>query len=113
MSLFNLTKTASVMVDDIDAQLKYDPFLYGRTKYSVLSSTMAELGELAEEVMIERGNSYKGAGVDGIIGEAVDTIVCLLDLIHLANPDMTEQELDEIALKKLNKWVTKVSERVK
>lgn len=121
MSLFSLTKTASEKIDDIELDSKQRYFkangagtlVSRRTLYSVLTSATSELGELADEVRIEAGHSYKEAGVDGIIGEAIDTIVCLLDLIHLENPDMTEQELDAIAFKKLNKWVTKVSGQVK
>lgn len=113
MSLVDLTKTASVMVDDIENRPREvgGQFFKRRTPYSVLTSTMSELGELAEEVMIDQGNSYKKAGADGIVGEAIDTIVCLLDLIHVVDPTITSEDLDDIAFKKLDKWVTKVGER--
>lgn len=110
MSLFDLTKAASNKVDDIERRSgrHYD---LRRTKYSVLTSTMSELGELAQEVMIKEGHSYKQTGTDGIVGEAVDTILCLLDLVHVVDSTITEKELNTIAKTKLNKWATSVAER--
>jgi hypothetical protein len=61
-----------------------------RTPYSILASATSELGELAEEVQIHQNHSYKKPGDDGIVGEAIDTICCLLDLIHKVNPYITE-----------------------
>lgn len=101
MSLFEVTKLASIKVDDVSVQVP-------RTMYSVLASTMAELGECAEEVAIHEGHSYKDPSNDGVVGEAIDAIVCLLDLIHVYDPQMEEYELEAIALKKLEKWITKV-----
>lgn len=101
MSLFDLTKEASVLVDQVS-------MLRRRTMYSVIASAMAELGECAEEVAITEKHSYKEQGKDGIIGEAIDTIVCMLDLIHLVDPQIEEGELETIAHHKLRKWITKV-----
>jgi|SRR5271157_419630 len=109
MSLYTITKDASLKVDAIE-DFSY-PRINLRTRYSVLTSTMSELGELAEEVMISEGNSYKEQGEDGIVGEAIDTILCLLDLLH-KNCNLTEKELDAIAKKKCDKWVHKVQSRV-
>ncbi len=55
----------------------------GRTIADVIGHTMEELGELATEVKIADGKSYKDPGVDGIVGEAVDVIVCLLDWAYI------------------------------
>ena len=100
MNIFKLVKEASIKVDGIQKT--------PRTEYSVLSSAMAELGELAEEVAINNGNHYKLADVDGVVGEAVDVIITVLDLLHVHNPSITAQYIDEYAAKKLLKWVTKV-----
>lgn len=85
-----------------------------RDEYKVLGHTMAELGELAEEITIYKGDSYKGAGSDGVIGEAIDTILCLVDLIYVhcesQGIELTESMLQEIAERKLNKWEYKVTE---
>lgn len=82
-----------------------------RTSYYILSSAMAEMGELAEEVGIANGGSYKNAGPDGILGEALDTIACLVDLIHKEYPNITEQDLVAYMSVKLNKWESKVKEQ--
>ena len=79
-----------------------------RTELNVLAHTMEEVGELAEEITIFMGNSYKEPGVDGVIGEAVDAIITLFDLIYTHadrnNETITEEALIEIAAKKLAKW---------
>jgi NTP pyrophosphatase (non-canonical NTP hydrolase) len=80
-----------------------------RTPLGVMNHTMSELGELAEEVLIHQGQSYKSPGEDGILGEAVDTIICILDLIRITYPDVSEQELQKIAELKLKKWVVKTN----
>ena len=80
----------------------------GRNEYNVLAHVMEEVGELAEEITISNGFSYKETGPDGVIGEAVDTIITLVDLItvHAARIGITvtEDQLIEIASKKLEKW---------
>lgn len=82
-----------------------------RTEYTVLSHAMAEVGELAEEVTISCGESYKTAGPDGVIGEAIDSIICLVDMIYVHSKnqgfELSEQQLIEIAKKKLAKWESK------
>lgn len=82
-----------------------------RTLSDVLGHAMEELGELATEIKIANGKSYKKAGPDGVIGEAVDLINCALDIIYLAKPDFTEEELMGIQVAKCDKWLEKVEER--
>lgn len=98
MSIVSLTKAASYTADEKQK--------YIRSVYSVVSATMSELGELAEEITISEKQSYKNPSEDGVIGEAIDTIICLLDLIHVHDPNITEQQIEEIATKKLTKWIT-------
>lgn len=104
MSIYEITKAASLAVDAGNLLPK------SRDINSVFASTTSELGELGVEVMIANGQSYKHPGQDGIIGEAVDTILCLLDMIHLVDPTFTEGQLDEIARMKCRKWVYKTTE---
>lgn len=82
-----------------------------RTEYTVLSHLMAEVGELAEEVTISVGESYKTAGPDGVIGETIDSIICLVDMIFVHSRklgiELTEEQLIEIAQQKLAKWESK------
>lgn len=101
MTLFNAVKAASQ---------KGDLIVPKRSPYAVLAAAQAELGETAEEIAILMGDSYKESGYDGPVGEALDTIISLLDLIHVLEPDMTEEELMLTAGSKLNKWISKLEE---
>jgi hypothetical protein len=78
-----------------------------RTKYAVLAKGMEEMGELSQEIMISLGQHYKKPGKDGVIGEAIDVIVCMADLIFHENPNLTEQEVQVLLAAKLAKWVEK------
>lgn len=78
-----------------------------RTVESNMIYAMAEMGELSEEINIKNGFSDKPEGKDGIVGEAVDVIISLLDLIKLHDPDITEKEVLEIVDRKLLKWKNK------
>lgn len=84
-----------------------DSIRNGRTPHSVLAYTMEELGELATEVNIITGHSNKQTGPDGVVGEAVDAIICLVDLIYQVNPAIREDDLYEICKEKLLKWKSK------
>lgn len=104
MSIFDITRAASLEVDQTSMQRS-------RTRYSVLASAMAELGECAEEIAISEKHSYKKPGADGIVGEAIDTILCLLDLIYVVSPSTTEDDLNIIAEQKCKKWIDKAGKR--
>jgi NTP pyrophosphatase (non-canonical NTP hydrolase) len=84
-----------------------DKIKNGRTLIRTLAHTMAEVGELAEEIVIANGFSYKQPGEDGIVGEAIDVILCALDIIHKHDPLVTEEDLEKIAIRKLAKWEAK------
>jgi hypothetical protein len=79
-----------------------------RTKSEVFLSLVEEVGELATELSVDSGYSKKPEGKDGITGEAVDVIICALDLIWVHNHSTTEEELEkylgEIIKTKLAKW---------
>jgi NTP pyrophosphatase (non-canonical NTP hydrolase) len=108
-TLFQVVKEASKRIDTIEDSVEKCPYVCGRTLHSVLASAMSEFGELAEEVNIHGGHSYKTASEDGVVGEAVDTIACLLDLIHVYNPQLTEHDIMTMAAQKCAKWVSKVA----
>lgn len=90
-----------------------------RTHYSVMSKVVEEVGELAMEVAIANGDSYKTPGSDGVVGEAIDVIASCVDLIYIhikkENPDMSIIEInklmDKIMVEKLHKWKIKVIEQ--
>lgn len=88
-----------------------------REEYSILAHTMEEVGELAQEISIVcGGKSYKQQGPDGIIGESIDAILCLVDMIYIHAQkngiDITEEQLMEIAQKKLDKWEDKCQQYI-
>jgi hypothetical protein len=72
------------------------------------ASLIHEVGELSEEINVANGLSYKQAGPDGVIGEAIDSIISLVDLIYVYakenNIELTEENLIRIAEEKLAKW---------
>ena len=83
-----------------------------RDEYTILAHVMEEVGELAQEISIScGGKSYKQQGPDGIIGESIDAILCLVDMIYIHAEkngiDISEEMLMAIARKKLDKWEEK------
>ena len=84
-----------------------DSIQNSRAPITVLPFVMEEVGELALEVAIDFGISAKPVGDDGIIGEGIDSIICILDLIKLHNPDITEEDLMKVAHRKCMKWQAK------
>lgn len=78
-----------------------------RSLNDVFTYVVEEVGELATEINIHTGYSCKKQGKDGIVGEAIDAIICLVDIIRLYNPTITEDELTTMCNVKLQKWVDK------
>lgn len=78
-----------------------------RQVHEVQYKLTEEFGELGQELLIAAGKHYKPAGKDGVIGEALDMIVCLIDLIYCHQCDVTEEQLVEMIQKKLDKWAEK------
>lgn len=105
MDIYSLTKTASAKVDQLEVEKGHKL----RTLHSVFLQAQAEMGELAEEINIHTGLLNKPAGKDGILGEAIDSILCLLDLIHVLDPNIAQGIVNDIAQAKLDKWINHVS----
>lgn len=84
-----------------------------RSVYYILAKLMEEAGELAQEITVELGDSYKEKGKDGVIGEALDTLICCIDIIYKVYPGITEEEIIERLDDKLNKWKNKPFNNVK
>lgn len=86
--------------------------IVGNTKADqkdVLASCTEELGELAVEVRIAHGLKSGPAGVDGIVGEAIDMILCGFDMIHTELGELNPDVIYPIMAKKLAKWQRKYS----
>lgn len=79
-----------------------------RNIQDVLTHLVTEVGELATEVQVATGRTYKKGDVDGIVGEAVDVILCALDIIYLHEGAIDEPKLVALAQTKLNKWKNSV-----
>lgn len=79
----------------------------GRSLSDVYHAAQSEMHELSVEM--EAAGRGEPPGDDGIVGESMDAILSLLDLIHEASPGITPEMLDAIAVRKLNKWKTKYS----
>lgn len=80
----------------------------GRTLDDVWVHLQGEQMELLDEMVLDsRGEP---PGEDGIVGEAMDVILCALDLIYLHRPDLNIRELHEIATAKCEKWRRKAAE---
>lgn len=101
-TLFDVIKRKSEFVDRLER----------RNLYGVLSHLMSEVGELAQEVSIAEGDSYKQHSTDEVIGEAVDVLLCVFDLLHVLDPRITEEQLKEIASAKGSKWVDAVIKHI-
>lgn len=80
---------------------------YPRSLQYPFTSLGEECGELATEIQISMGLKDKEPGPDGIVGESVDAILCLLDIIVVHQPDITYDELFAIMCKKMDKWERK------
>lgn len=105
-TLFSVVRRASNYANEYEDDL---PTGKHRTLYSVLASVTSEVGELAQEVAIKSGQCSKDEGPDGVVGEALDVIVAALDIIAIANPDLKEIQLVEMAQRKCNKWLSKIN----
>lgn len=73
-----------------------------RNTSGVLLKLMEEVGELSTEANIKYHGAYKEPGEDGIIGECVDAMICLYDILNLEGA--TEEQIRSLLIKKTNKW---------
>lgn len=87
--LIELVRRYSVEIED------------NRTPNQILKHLKGEVDELHNEVFTDN------PGPDGIAGEAIDVIVCALDLIFTNNPEMSNETIVEYARKKCDKWKNK------
>lgn len=72
----------------------------------ILASAGEEYGELATEVKIAHGLKNKPPGRDGIVGEAIDLMLCAADMIHSELGSLDNDQVKQMVMNKLNKWKT-------
>ena len=83
----------------------------GRTIQDILTHAMTELGELAQEVQIAEGKSYKQQGSDSVVGEALDVINCMIDIIYVHYGVLADEHyLTALNDRKLSKWKEKAKQ---
>ena len=76
---------------------------------SIFNHAKGEIEELHDEIVnVEIG---KPEGPDGVIGEAVDVMLCMVDIIYKRNPDITKEQIFEVICSKLDKWELLYSEK--
>jgi len=68
-----------------------DSIQNGRDTNHAIGKLREELKELPDEIIKRRDGEALGA--DGIIGEAVDVIQCIIDIVRLEYPDLSHDEL--------------------
>lgn len=74
----------------------------GRTEEDILEHLDEERRELGVE--IQREVYEHPPGEDGILGEAIDVLLCAIDYEHKKNPHITAYHIEAIILRKLDKW---------
>lgn len=73
-----------------------------RNLCSVFLHLKEEVQELNTEVIASVFSNAQGE--DGIIGEAVDVILCAVDVIYQQNPSITKEQIAEVVARKIAKW---------
>lgn len=82
----------------------------GRTQPDIQRHAYSEMRELDTEIHEERTGGEPGA--DGVVGEAIDVIACMLDLIFVNRPEITDEEINGHLLTKCEKWARRYRDRV-
>lgn len=83
-----------------------------RTVEQVMLKVGEEFGELSTEINVLNGFlSSKKGGSDGAVGEAIDIIIGLIDVINLVSPETTIDDINKIVVKKTNKWLKNSQKR--
>lgn len=95
MSLYSIVSIFSDRVND------------GRTNRKIYDHAVGEMAELDCEIAAK--NQGIPAGPDGILGEAIDVIACMMDLIRKNYPMVTDAELEAAMLDKCTKWERKTN----
>lgn len=74
-----------------------------RTIETITTHMLGEVSELCDEVKkIDTGEPF---GDDGILGEACDVMLTLIDLVYMHNPDITVEDFKKTMARKSAKWV--------
>lgn len=83
-----------------EAAKQADIYHKNRTVQSIYNHAVSEMGEIALEININDGQSYKAPGSDGVVGESLDAIAAMLDLVYKVNPNFPKQQYLEATNRK-------------
>lgn len=73
-----------------------------RTLNSTFEHLKEEVDELENEIIAKVAGFDEGE--DGVLGEVVDVVLCAVDIAYQYNNDITEEEINQIVMRKLLKW---------
>lgn len=91
-----MTDTIKLITDQCDH------IVNTRTMNSVADHLRGELIELDDEV--KKMVFCQEQGTDGVIGEAVDVLICAIDLAKIWDSSLTPEQIRQIVINKLDKW---------
>lgn len=74
---------------------------------AIHASMTEEVGEVATELLINKGFKPKAPGKDGVVGEAIDVILCAMDIIYTEIGSLDNEQVNQTVDAKLAKWVSK------
>ena len=75
---------------------------HNRTIETAFKHLKGEVTELKDEISSVMND--QNPGPDGVIGEAVDCILCLVDIIYQEDSSITTYEINKVIHDKLEKW---------
>lgn len=84
----------------------------GRTLMDIHRHANGEMKELKDEILALKYPEEFVAGPDGVVGEAIDVIACMLDAIFVHAPETTDQQINEILLAKCAKWARRYKDSI-
>lgn len=82
----------------------------GRTVRDAARHARLELDELDEEIQLKRDGLT--AGPDGVLGEAIDVMLCALDIVFVEAPLTTNEEICRLMLVKCEKWARRYKDSI-
>lgn len=82
----------------------------GRSLADIMRHTKSEMAELDDELALVEAGAEEGK--DGIVGEAIDVIACMMDLIFVHAPNTTDAQLTLLLLQKCEKWARRYKDSV-
>lgn len=77
----------------------------GRTISTAFDHSVGEMRELSDELKLVLTGAP--AGTDGVVGEAVDVMLCMLDIIAQHDPDINMNDVEAVMHNKYSKWIRK------